>query len=193
VPAGIPSLGRLSVHNALAGAAVGLAAGMTPDAIAVALRRGWSAPHRGQVVRAGGITIVDDAYNASPASALAALELLAGLPGRRIAVLGEMLELGEAADAGHREVGRAAAAVCDLLCVVGPGAEGIARGARGGGLAAGRLITAADPAAATERLVDALLPGDVVLVKASRGVALEVLVDALVVALGERSAHGRGQ
>ncbi|HEX4897475.1 MAG TPA: UDP-N-acetylmuramoyl-tripeptide--D-alanyl-D-alanine ligase [Candidatus Limnocylindrales bacterium] len=193
VPAGIPSLGRLSVHNALAGAAVGLAAGMTPDAIAAALGRGWSAPHRGQVVRAGGVTIVDDAYNASPASVLAALELLAGLPGRRVAVLGEMLELGEAADAGHREVGRAAAAVCDLLCVVGPGAAGIARGAGEGGLAAGRLIEAADPAAATERLVDVLEAGDVVLVKASRGVALEVLVDALVVALGERSAHGRGR
>ena len=193
VPAHIPSLGRLSVHNALAGAAVGLAAGMNPAAIADALRRGWSAPHRGQVVQVGEITIVDDAYNASPASVLAALELLAGLPGRRVAVLGEMLELGEAADAGHREVGRAAAAVCDLLCVVGPGAEGIARGAREGGLPAGRLITAADPAVATERLVDVLEAGDVVLVKASRGVALEVLVDALVAALGERSAHGRSR
>ena len=192
VPARIPSLGRLSVHNALAGAAVGLAAGMTPDAIAEALRRGWSVPHRGQVVPAGEITIVDDAYNASPASVLAALELLAGLPGRRVAVLGEMLELGEAAEAGHREVGRAAAAF-DLVCVVGPGAEGIARGAREGGLPASRLIVAADQTAATERLVDALLPGDVVLVKASRGVALDALVDALVVALGERTAPDRGR
>jgi UDP-N-acetylmuramoyl-tripeptide--D-alanyl-D-alanine ligase len=76
---------------------------------------------------------------------------------------------------------------------VGPGAEGIARGAREGGLPAGRLITAADPGVATERLVDVLEAGDVVLVKASRGVALEVLVDALVVALGERTARGRGR
>jgi len=193
VPAAIPSLGRLSVHNALAGAAVGLAAGMTPDAIADALGRGWSVPHRGQVVRAGEVTIVDDAYNASPASVLAALELLAGLPGRRVAVLGEMLELGEAADAGHREVGRAAATACDLLCVVGPGAEGIASGARAAGLPAGRLIVAADRAVATERLVEVLRPGDVALVKASRGVALEVLVDALVVALGERTTPERGR
>jgi UDP-N-acetylmuramoyl-tripeptide--D-alanyl-D-alanine ligase len=102
-----------------------------------------------------------------------------------------MLELGDAADAGHREVGRAAAAVCDLLCVVGPGAEGIAGGAREAGLPAGRLIVAADPAVAAERLVEVLHAGDVVLVKASRGVALEVLVDALVVALGERTAPER--
>jgi UDP-N-acetylmuramoyl-tripeptide--D-alanyl-D-alanine ligase len=193
VPVTIPALGRLSVHNALAAAAVGFAAGMTPDAIAAALARGWSAPHRGQVVRAGEITIVDDAYNASPASVLAALELLAGLPGRRVAVLGEMLELGEGADAGHREVGRAAAAVCDLLCVVGPGAEGIARGAREGGLPAGRIIVAADPALATTRLAEVLLPGDVVLVKASRGIALEILIDALVVALGEPAAPDGGR
>ena len=190
VPAGVPALGRLSVHNALAGAAVGLAAGIGPDAIVAALGRGWSVPHRGQVVRAGGITIVDDAYNASPASVLAALELLAGLPGRRVAVLGEMLELGDAADAGHREVGRAAAAVCDVLCVVGNGAGGVAAGAREAGLPPGRLITAGDRESATERLVDVLHPGDVVLVKASRGIALEVLVDALVVALGERMASG---
>ncbi|MCI0582763.1 MAG: UDP-N-acetylmuramoyl-tripeptide--D-alanyl-D-alanine ligase [Chloroflexi bacterium] len=186
VPVAIPALGRLSVHNALAGAAVGFAAGMTPDAIAAALAGGWSAPHRGEVVRAGGITIVDDAYNASPASVVAALELLAGLPGRRLAVLGEMLELGEAAGEGHRAVGRAAAGVCDLLCVVGagPGPQAMAAGAREAGLPGPRILLVADRSTAAERLSSVLEPGDVVLVKASRGVALEVVVEALVAALG---------
>ena len=185
VPVAIPALGRLSVHNALAGAAVGHAAGMTSEAIAAALSGGWSAPHRGQVVRAGGVTIVDDAYNASPASVVAALELLAGLPGRHVAVLGEMLELGDASTDGHREVGRAAASVCELLCVVGVGAAGIADGALDAGLPSDRLIRAEDRDDAVDRLRPTLRPGDVVLVKASRGIALEALVDALVVGLSD--------
>ena len=175
----IPALGRLSVHNALAGVAVGLAVGLSPAAIVAALAVGWTAPHRGELVRVGGITIVDDSYNAAPASVGAALELLAGLPGRHVAVLGEMLELGDAAPAAHLEVGRAAARVCSLLITVGEGASGIARGAREAGM---------DPAAVleTERRTAASLirrttrPGDVVLVKASRGIELDVLVAELV-------------
>jgi UDP-N-acetylmuramoyl-tripeptide--D-alanyl-D-alanine ligase len=198
VPAAIPTLGRLSVHNALAGAAVGHAAGMTPGAIVAALAGGWSAPHRGQVIRAGEITIIDDAYNASPASVAAALELLAGLPGRHVGVLGEMLELGDAAIEGHREVGRAAAAVCQLLCVVGASAVGIAEGALGAGLPEDRVIRVADRDEAGERLQSALRPGDVVLVKASRAVALEVLVDGLIDGLaagpsGSAVADGTGR
>ena len=133
-PVTIPTLGRLAVHNALAAAAVGIAAGLDLDAIAEGLARGWSAPHRGQLVRAGGVTIVDDSYNASPGSVIAALDLLAGLPGRRVAVLGEMLELGDAHVAGHLEVGEAAAGVADLLVVVGDEALAIADGARDAGL-----------------------------------------------------------
>ena len=186
IEAATPALGRLSVHNALAAAAVGSAAGMAPGEIAAALGRGWSSPHRGQVVRAGGITFVDDAYNASPASVLAALDLLAGLPGRRIAVLGEMLELGEASEAGHRSVGRAAAATCDLLAVVGQGAgpKAIVAGALESGLPAARILVAGDRAAVAELVQPALRRGDVVLVKASRGVALEALIDDLVADLG---------
>ena len=96
-----PDAGRLSVHNALAGAAVGLAAGLALDAIVAALAGGWAAPHRVEVVRLRGATVIDDSYNASPGSVIAALDLLAGLPGRHVAVLGEMLELGEGHEAGH--------------------------------------------------------------------------------------------
>jgi UDP-N-acetylmuramoyl-tripeptide--D-alanyl-D-alanine ligase len=181
LPAAIPGLGRLSVHNALAAAAVGHAAGLSPQAIVAALAGGWSAPHRGQLVRLGRVTLIDDSYNASPATMTAALDMLAGLPGRRVAVLGQMLELGNAAVAGHLEVGRAAAATSDLLIVVGPAAAGIAKGAREAGLDSSRVLEVRDREAALDTLRSRLRDGDVVLVKASRGVELDVLVDALKV------------
>ena len=182
----IPGLGRLAVHNALAAAAVGLAAGLAVDRIVDALASGWTAPHRGELIRAGGITIVDDSYNASPGSVAAALELLSGLAGRRIAVLGEMLELGEEHETGHRIAGTAAAAVVDRLIVVGGGASGIATGARSAGLAAERVASVADRDEAFALLVRELEPGDVVLVQASRGIALDQLVEQLAATLGRR-------
>ena len=188
-PVTIPTLGRLAVHNALAGAAVGIAAGLDLDTIAEGLARGWSAPHRGQLVRAGGVTIVDDSYNASPGSVTAALDLLAGLPGRRVAVLGEMLELGDAHVAGHLEVGEAAAGVVDLLVVVGDEALAIADGARDAGLDPARVLLAHDRDTALDILRPRLREGDVVLVKASRGIALDLLVDDLQAELGGAPAR----
>jgi UDP-N-acetylmuramoyl-tripeptide--D-alanyl-D-alanine ligase len=184
IPARIPGLGKLSVHNALAAAAVGHAAGIEPAKIVHALAGGWSAAHRGNLHRLGRVTVIDDAYNASPPSVTAALDLLAGLPGRRVAVLGEMLELGKGAATGHREVGTAAAATVDLLVVVGAGAAGIAAGAKSAGLDASRILEARDREAALDLLRARLRDGDVVLVKASRGVELDVLVDALRAELG---------
>jgi UDP-N-acetylmuramoyl-tripeptide--D-alanyl-D-alanine ligase len=187
-PVAIPTLGRLAVHNALAAAAVGLASGIAPERVAAALARGWSAPHRGALLDAGGVTIVDDSYNASPGSVLAALDLLAGMPGRRVAVLGEMLELGDGSEAGHERVGVAAAGVVELLVVVGGGAAGIARGARDARLATERIVEVGDRAEALAALGARLQPGDVVLVKASRGIELDLLVDDLV----ESRGAGRG-
>ena len=179
----IPVLGRLGVHNALAAAAVAIAAGLTLDEIEAGLALGWSAPHRAALVRAGGVTIVDDSYNASPGSVVAALELLGGLPGRRIAVIGEMLELGDAHRSGHRLVGVAAARTVELLVVVGDGAAEIAEGALGAGLSAERVLRVPDREAAQAVLLERLQPGDVVLVKASRGIALDLLVEGLREAL----------
>jgi UDP-N-acetylmuramoyl-tripeptide--D-alanyl-D-alanine ligase len=178
-PISLPTLGRLSVHNALAGATVGRAAGLSLDEIATGLAAGWSAPHRVELVRLGGVTVIDDTYNASPRSVVAALDLLAGLPGRRGAVLGEMLELGETSDAGHRLVGEAAGRTLDWLVVVGRGAAGIAEGALAAGLDRSRITSVADVEAAREAVPPRLRDGDVVLVKASRGIGLDVLVDAL--------------
>ncbi len=185
-PVTIPTLGRLSVHNALAGAAVGRAAGLSLDEIAAGLGVGWSAPHRVHVVRLGAVTLVDDTYNASPRSVVAALDLLAGLPGRRGAVLGEMLELGEASVEGHRMVGEAAARTADWLLVVGQAAAGIAEGALAAGIDPARLSMVPDLDAALEFLPPRLRDGDVVLFKASRGIGLEQLVEGL-----ERDASRR--
>ena len=186
----IPSLGRLSVHNGLAAAATGLAAGLTLDEIAAGLAAGWSAPHRVALVRLGGVTVVDDTYNASPGSMQAALELLADLPGRRVAVLGEMLELGDAHEAGHVAVGEAAGRVADLLIVVGAGRERD----RGGGGGGGPRNVADHRGRRRGGRIDALSPrlreGDVVLVKASRGIGLDALVTALR-ASGVRRPHPR--
>jgi UDP-N-acetylmuramoyl-tripeptide--D-alanyl-D-alanine ligase len=185
-PASIPTLGRLAVHNALAAAAVATSSGLDEEAIVAALALGWSAPHRGTLIRAGGVTIVDDSYNASPASVIAALDLLAGMPGRRIAVLGEMLELGDEHEPGHERVGAAAAGIVDRLVVVGDGAEGIARGGRDAGL--DDVTMAPDRAAAAALLAGDLREGDVVLVKASRGIELDLLIDDLVSRLGTQAA-----
>jgi UDP-N-acetylmuramoyl-tripeptide--D-alanyl-D-alanine ligase len=184
----IPALGRLAVHNALAATAAGLAAGLTLDEIVPGLAAGSTAPHRSVVLRAGGVVIVDDTYNASPGSMTAALDLLAGLPGRHVAVLGEMRELGPEHEAGHRAVGTAAAGLLDLLVVVdgqegGPAAP-LADAARDAGLPAGALVRVPDAASAVTALAGRLVTGDVVLVKASRGVALEQVVEALAAALG---------
>jgi len=132
------------------------------------------------------VTLVDDTYNASPGSVIAALELLAGLPGRRGAVLGEMLELGEASAEGHRHVGEAAARTVDWLIVVGGGAAGIAEGALAAGMDPARIVRVRDTDVAVEAIPPRLRDGDVVLLKASRGVALERVVDGL------RAEIGRG-
>jgi UDP-N-acetylmuramoyl-tripeptide--D-alanyl-D-alanine ligase len=176
-----PALGRHGVHNGLAAAAVGLATGLDLDAISAGLQLGWRALHRDQIVRIPGLTILDDTYNASPASMVAALELLSTLPGRHVAVLGEMLELGEAHERGHADVGAAAAQVVDQLVVVGDGAAGIAAGAAALGEG---VVLVPDREAALTVLRHRLRPGDTVLVKASRGAALERLVDALETSFG---------
>jgi UDP-N-acetylmuramoyl-tripeptide--D-alanyl-D-alanine ligase len=184
-PVTIPALGRLSVHNAAAGAAVGIAAGMDLDAIATGLEFGWAAPHRVELVRLRGSTVIDDSYNASPGSMMAALEVLADLPGRHVAVLGEMLELGEAHEGGHHAVGEAAASVAELLIVVGAEAVGIADGAAEAGLDRSRIHLVPDAEAALDTLEPRLRDGDVVLVKASRGIGLDRVVDGLRLSQGE--------
>lgn len=190
--AAIPVLGRHSVANAAGAAAVGLAAGLDIDAIVGALAGGWGAAHRAEIIDVGRYRILDDAYNASPPSMLAALEVLAALPGRPVAVLGEMLELGPLSEAGHRDVGEAAGRIVAELVVVGPRARAIADGAADAGLAADRLHRVEDRAEALAVLRDIVRDGDVVLVKASRGAALDLLVADLRADAGLDEPAGSG-
>ncbi len=180
-PVRISALGRHSVQNSLAAAAVGLLAGVADEQIAAGLALPWAraSEHRGVLVETPDLLILDDTYNASPPAVIAALDVLASLSGRPVAVLGEMLELGSAAERNHREVGAAAAGVVAELVVVGAAAGGIAAGAAAAGLDEARIHTVAgrDEALAVLRAV--LQPGDAVLVKASRGAALESIVAAL--------------
>ena len=134
--------------------------------------------------RADGVTVINDAYNANPESMVAALDTLhsIGLRGRRtVAVLGEMKELGDRHDAEHRALGGIVAhARLDVLVVVGEAARGIAAGAREHGEWTGELVRTAGRDEAIAWLRKNVVPGDVVLVKASRGVALEHVADALL-------------
>ena len=175
--------GRHHLYPALAAAAVGLAEGMTLTEVAAALREARPELRLRVLTVPNGATILDDSYNASPQSVLAALDLLAELPpgragGRRIALLGEMRELGAAEEEGHRQVGQRAAACADLILVVGERARPLYEAARAAGPAEARFLASAHEAAPILR--DELQPGDYLLVKASRAVALESVVDALV-------------
>ncbi|MGY1793733.1 UDP-N-acetylmuramoyl-tripeptide--D-alanyl-D-alanine ligase [Geodermatophilus sp. SYSU D00525] len=190
-PVALQVVGEHQVANALSAAAAALAAGMTPAAVARALsaaepRSRW----RMEVTRRGdGVTVVNDAYNANPESMRAALAALAGLPAtRRVAVLGGMAELGPDAEAEHERLGRdAVAAGVDLLVAVGPDAVGMVSGATAAGAYHGeghgtQVASVPDRAAALDLLSEVLVPGDVVLVKASRAHGLEVLADGLLTA-----------
>jgi UDP-N-acetylmuramoyl-tripeptide--D-alanyl-D-alanine ligase len=183
-----PVLGRHGVHNALAAAAMATCAGMALDEIVEGLAREVLVPHRSQLIAAGEWTILDDSYNASPDAVLAALGLLAELPGRHIAVLGEMLELGASADREHHRVGAGAAQVVDRLVVVGAGAAAMAEGALAGGLPRASIAVVADRDEAVAWLLHELRSGDTVLVKASRGASLDLLVAQLVLAAGGADA-----
>jgi len=123
--------------------------------------------------------LLDDTYNASPQSTLAALNLLADLPGRRVAVLGDMLELGPYEQEGHRKVGLRAAEVVSLLVTVGPRAHLIAQAAREAGLPPSRVLETETADEAVTLLRQGLRPDDVVLVKGSRGVQMDRIVGAL--------------
>ncbi len=180
----LPLLGRHAVHTALRAAAVGLIAGLAWDEIIAGLCDVNAQVRIDIVPGLRGSTLIDDTYNASPPSTIAALNLLADLQGRRIAVLGDMLELGPYAETGHRLVGGRAAAVVDELVTVGTLARWIAEEAARLGLPTARIHVVADAEAAFAVLERIIAPGDFVLIKGSRALGLEHLVQRLGLAEG---------
>ena len=174
-------VGRHNVANALAAAATGVALGLSLSDIARGL--GTARAVKGRCVwrEASGVRILDDTYNANPVSVRAALETVATRrgSGRLVVVLGDMLELGALADEAHREVGRLVAmAGVDELVGVGPRARLAVEAAREGGLGEARHVMTFEDTVA--HLLKRLAPGDVILVKGSRGMRLERVVDALL-------------
>ena len=172
----VPLEGVHHARNLMLAMAVARELGLSPDRwrpLQVDLPGG-----RSRRLQQNGVLILDETYNASPEAVLAALELLAQQPGRRFAVLGTMLELGEQSLALHRSVAeRARQLALDGLVIVDQGEEGVAMVAAATGLS--RLRQVDCPEAAAVPLLQWLQPGDVLLLKASRGVALERLIPLL--------------
>lgn len=174
-PVRLPVLGAHQALNAAAAAAAGLAAGVPLDETAAALADAslskWRLEPRDLAV---GAVLLNDSYNANPDSTRAGLDTLAAVGGkRRIAVLGEMLELGDESAAAHRAIGEYAAARADIVVTVGEAARPIAEGA------GDRAVAVTDNDAAVDWLRGRLATGDVVLVKASRGAHLDEVAAAL--------------
>ncbi len=179
IPVHLPWLGQHSVHTALRAAAVGLLLDMEWEAIVAGLQDTEAQVRIMVVPGVRDTKIIDDTYNASPESMLAALNLLAHLDGRRVAILGDMLELGSYEEIGHRRVGARAAEVVDRLITVGERARWIAEEAVAAGMAPEHVYRAQNVEEAIAQAQAWLEPGDFVLVKASRALALERVVDAL--------------
>lgn len=179
----LPLVGRANLSNALAAAAVAIEFGIGLRDIVDRLGRAKPAPHRGEIVRlTGGVTVIDDSYNANPSATRRALEVLAASAAkRRIAVLGEMLELGDRAAALHEEVGRVVAGrqIDGLLTVGGTPAAALATAAVAAGMAPDRVRHLATSEEAADALAAMLADGDLVLVKGSRGIRTDRVVDRL--------------
>ena len=175
----VPLLGRHSVHTSLRAAAVGLAEGMSWDHILDGLQDRRAQLRLVAVPGPKDSMILDDTYNASPASMIAALNLLSELSGRKIAVLGDMLELGDYEDEGHRMVGLRAMDAADVLITVGSLGRVMAEEALQNGLPHDRVKTCETNDEALTYLDQIIQPKDVILVKGSRGLHMEDIVTAL--------------
>lgn len=188
----LPIDGRHNVYNALAAIAAAMEAGVEPEQIQAALPLFANTGMRQNTYRKYGYTIIDDSYNAGPESVEAALRVMHDrrCDGRKIAVLGDMLELGNRASAEHYRIGRIAATVTDVLLAYGPWSGSMIDGAQTGGMSVNKALRFDSH----EELVNTLLyqakPGDMILFKGSRGMKME---QALKLFLEKLEASGRAE
>ncbi len=182
VEVALPLAGPHFVESFLAAAGVAHVLGVGAEAMAEVASAITPARHRVEVRRLGeGVTLIDDCYNSSPEALEASVVALTLVPAkRRVAVLGDMLELGATGPELHRESGRALAGRVDAVVGVGPLSKEIVAGAREAGLAEEALAHFDDASGVAAAVGDLVHPGDAVLVKASRGIQLEAVVEALV-------------
>ena len=169
--------GEHFVLDAMAAVAVGLKLAVPHDKISESLAAFQPMSGRQEIFREKGFTIIKDCYNAGPESMAAALSVLGNRPGRRIAVLGDMLELGDAAWAEHYKIGRIAAEKADMVFAYGPHAKRVLSGTITGGMPETMGRAFEDSAELVQALKWAAKPGDVLLFKASRGMHLEKILE----------------
>lgn len=183
----VPTLGKHNVYNALAAYAVGVKLGMTDEKIRNGLRSFSGADKRQSIYETDGITVIDDCYNASPESMRAAIEVLISVAGEKkgtpTALLGDMLELGEYSQLMHDQLGRTAAqlGVRKLFCY-GSMADVVAEAAIKNGIRADNVFVCLDsnnPELMADMIAGSVQKGDVLLVKASRGIKAERVIEAL--------------
>ncbi|TES92164.1 MAG: UDP-N-acetylmuramoyl-tripeptide--D-alanyl-D-alanine ligase, partial [Anaerolineales bacterium] len=175
----VPLLGQHSVHTALSAAAVGLVEGLGWQEIVSGLRFGHMQLRLVAIRTASGALMLDDTYNASPQSTLAALTLLDELEGRRVAVIGDMLELGNYERKGHEKVGIRAAEVADEIITIGQKARMVAKAARDAGFPQEMITEVESTQDAIELMKEKLTRDDVVLIKGSRGMNMDNIVPSL--------------
>ncbi len=172
--------GEHYVNDALAAIAVALKLVVPSDKIGENLSHFRNLSGRQEIFKAGEYTIIKDCYNAGPESMAAALNVLGNKPGRRIAVLGDMLELGDCTPAEHYRIGRIAAEKADLVFAYGPHAARVKDGTITGGMPESRGRAFLNQDELLVALKRAVKPGDVLLFKASRGMHLERVLDAFL-------------
>ena len=172
--------GRHYVHDALAAVAVGLHFGVAPEQISSSLAQFQNMAGRQEIYEKNGYTIISDCYNAGPESMAAALAVLSGRPGRHVAVLGDMLELGVSTPAEHYKLGRIAAEKADVVLAYGPNSARVLNGALTGGMSANRARAFTDKDRLTQVLKQLAKPGDVILFKGSRGMRMEQVLEGFL-------------
>jgi len=191
-PVHLCAFGRHNVYNALAAAAAAHALGVSGVMIRLGLEEFTPYDKRFQLEELSGVVLIDDSYNANPASMAAALATLGEVreEGRACAVLGDMLELGAGAEAAHRDLGRLVAGSVERLYLMGDFAKVVAEGAQAAGLDPAAIMVAADHAELSRELLAWVKPGDCVLVKGSRGMQMERVAQALRDALAPAPQGG---
>lgn len=172
--------GRHFVLDALAAVTVGLAMDIAPEQISRRLGQFQNMTGRQEILELQGYTIIKDCYNAGPESMAAALRVLGNRQGRRIAVLGDMLELGARANAEHYQVGRLVAEKADMLFAYGPNGDRVVSGAITGGMSHTKAMVFDDRQKLVERLKLLAKPGDVILFKGSRGMRMELALEGFL-------------
>ena len=183
----VPALGKHNVYNSLAAYSVGVFLGMNDDQIRRGLKSFVGAANRQNIYEVNGITVIDDCYNASPESMRAAIDVLVSMAAKKntrpAALLGDMLELGEYSRLMHDQLGQYAAQmqVQKLFCY-GPTADVVAQAAIKKGIRADNVFVCLDTRDAqgmADMILDTLSPGDILLVKASRGIAAERIIECM--------------